>query len=302
MTTLITGATGWVGGHLVPKLDRPVVTSRSAGRARDKFGELISGAVQWQATDGPMPTHDWGAVDRVVNLMGDSIADGRWNEQKKQSIRDSRVLGTRHLVQSLLQQPKPPEVFVSASAVGYYGDHGNETIDESTPASSDFLGTVCADWEAAAQPLVEAGVRVVWLRIGIVLGQGGGALEKMLPLFRWGLGGRLGSGDQWMSWIHIDDLIDLILFALDNQSCAGPLNAVSPNPIRNRQFTTQLGNQLGRPTWLPAPKFGLRMMLGEFADFLLASQRVMPVRAEQAGFQFKFPDLNSALNDILQNP
>jgi uncharacterized protein (TIGR01777 family) len=232
--------------------------------------------------------------------MGESIAEGRWTKKKKQRIRDSRVEGTRKLVDAFIVSGQLPKAFVSASAIGFYGDSGESIADETHAPGHGFLTDVCTQWESEAMRLQDHGVRVVCLRIGIVLGDGGGAMEKMVPLFRWGLGGKLGDGKQWMAWIHVDDLVSLIVWALENDSVSGPVNATAPNPVRNRKFTKVLAQAVGRPAFLPVPKFGVRMLAGEFANSLFFSQRVVPAAALAKGFQFQFSDLRQAIEDILK--
>lgn len=299
MRALITGATGFVGSRFVAAIDEPVVLSRSPERARDRLGDKVR-SLHWDPSAGPPPAEAFEGVELVVHLAGEPIAEGRWNAEKKRRIRDSRVIGTRHLVEGMKGLSQPPRLLYSASAVGYYGSRGEEKLDESAPPGSDFLAEVCAAWEREAQAATALGVRVVNPRIGLVLGEGGGALEKMLPLFKFGLGGRLGKGLQWMSWVHVDDLVGLAMFALQDESLSGPVNAVSPEPVRNRDFTQTLGLILRRPTVLPAPAVCLRMGLGEFADVLLASQRVIPKVALEHGYEFRFPTLEAALRDAIE--
>ena len=299
MKVLLTGGTGWVGKNLVARLDRPVVTSRNPARARRELSDQVSDVIEWDAENGLVDLDPFDSFDTVVNLMGEPIADGRWNEDKKKRIADSRIIGTQNLVESILKTGKMPRCFVSASAIGYYGDRGEEVLDESASHGSDFLAELSVRWEAAARPLVNENVRVVWLRIGIVLGRGGGALDKMLPPFRKGLGGRLGTGKQWISWVHMSDLLNLIAFSIKNSEVTGPVNAVSPNPVRNAEFTKQLGKALRRPTILPVPKVALQMALGEFSEFLCASQRVVPGKLSGLGFRFQYTHLEDALQNIL---
>ncbi len=232
-------------------------------------------------------------------MMGESIADGRWSDERKKRIRESRVKGTRHLVDALIESGTLPKVMVSASAIGIYGDSGESIVEENHQHGSGFLTDVCQEWEEEANRLTQHGVRVVNLRIGIVLGAEGGAIEKMLPIFRWCLGGNLGSGKQWMAWIHLDDLLAMICWAIENESVIGPLNATAPNPVRNFELTKALAQAVGRPAFLPAPKFGLRLVLGEFANSLFFSQRVVPAAALAGGFQFQFSDVKSALAEIV---
>jgi uncharacterized protein (TIGR01777 family) len=239
-------------------------------------------------------------VDAAVHLAGESVAAGRWTPEAKRRIRDSRVLGTRLLAESLARLRRPPRVLVSASAIGIYGDRGDTPLDESSALGADFLAGVGKEWEAAAGPASDAGIRVVQLRFGIVLAREGGALARMLTPFKLGVGGPLGSGRQWMSWIAIDDAVGAILAVLTNEAARGPVNAVAPEPVRNAEFAARLGAALHRPSVLPAPAFALRALFGELADgALLASQRVVPARLTALGYRFKYPTLPEALEAIL---
>ncbi len=239
------------------------------------------------------------ACDRVVHLAGEPVAQ-RWTPAAKQRIHDSRVDGTRRLVDALARQSRRPPVLLCASAVGYYGSCGDETLTELSPPGSDFLARVVIDWEDAARSAEPLGIRVVRLRFGMVLGHGG-ALAKLLPPFRYGVGGRLGSGQQWMAWIHIQDAVNLILFALDFPAIRGPINATAPHPVTNDEFTSRLAMALHRPAILPVPGFALRIALGEMSEMLLASQRVLPSVAKSAGFSFQYPDLHAALENLLNS-
>ena len=299
MSVLITGGTGFVGRYVIERLDDPVVTSRNRAGALKKLGSNITDAIQWSPKNDPLvlkPTMDCRAV---VNLMGDSIAEGRWTQEKKKRIRDSRVEGTLKLVDAVSKLEKKPEVFVSASAVGFYGDPGDGEVSESHPMGEGYLPEICKEWEDAADQMSALGVRVLKLRIGIVLGADGGALEKMIPLFKLGLGGKLGSGKQWFPWIHVEDLAGMIQWAIETPTANGVYNATAPNPVTNGQFTNALAKSLGRWAILPAPKFGLRIALGEFANSLFFSQRVIPQRAVAEGYDFQFPELDAALSDIV---
>lgn len=239
------------------------------------------------------------ACDRVVHLAGEPVAQ-RWTPAAKQRIHDSRVDGTRRLVDALARQSRRPPVLLCASAVGYYGSCGDETLTELSLPGSDFLARVVVDWEDAARSAEPLGIRVVRLRFGMVLGHGG-ALAKLLPPFRYGVGGRLGSGQQWMAWIHIQDAVNLILFALDFPAIRGPINATAPHPVTNDEFTSRLAMALHRPAILPVPGFALRIALGEMSEMLLASQRVLPSVAKSAGFSFQYPDLQAALDNLLSS-
>ena len=309
MATLITGGTGFVGQKLVRRLDNVIVTSRNRERASKKLAaagipDQKIEVIEWDPSKDVLEIPDGTQFDSVVNLMGESIAEGRWTEAKKERIRTSRVDGTRNLVDGIIKSSEQsgnfPSVFVSASAIGIYGDSGEEIVEEDHQKGNGFLTEVCQQWEAEALRLEKYGVRVVCLRIGIVLGESGGALEKMVPLFKWGVGGKLGSGKQWMAWIHVDDLVSLICWSLTHSTIAGPVNATAPNPVRNSEFTKTLASAVGRPAILPAPKFGLRLVLGEFANSLFFSQRIVPAAALKHGFQFKHSEVGSAIESALE--
>lgn len=296
-TVLVTGATGFVGAKLIHALPNSVALSRNQSNAAAKLGVSTERVIQWDASSPLAENALSDAPSAVVNLMGESIAHGRWTEAKKQRIRDSRILGTRFLVDSLIEQQRLPRVFVSASAIGFYGDSGEAEATEAYQAGEGFLTDVCRDWEQEALRLTEHGVRVALLRIGLVLGKEGGAFKEMAPIFRWGMGGNLGSGRQWMSWIHVDDLVAMIEFCL-NHPIDGPVNATAPNPVRNATFTQAMAKTLGRFAILPAPKFMVKLALGEFADSLFFSQRIIPAKALEAGFEFQFDQIDAALRDI----
>lgn len=299
MKALVTGATGFVGPRLLRLLDSPVVVSRSPERARRAVGNLAGPIFRWDPMREPLPAEALEGVDVVYHLAGESVAEGRWTAAQKARIRDSRVIGTRNLVQGLKQVERKPGVLVSASAVGYYGNRGDEELTESAPPADDFLAEVCVAWEQEALAAEQLGVRTVTARTGIVLGAGGGALAKMLTPFKLGAGGPLGNGKQWMPWVHVADLARLYVHAADTSSISGPMNAVAPHPVRNSEFTKALGRQLHRPAFMPAPYIGLRLLFGEFAQVLFASQRVIPKVALDTGFVFQYPDIASALREIL---
>jgi len=298
MKALVTGGTGFVGRRLLPLLDRPIVLSRNAERAQRSIGEHCGRVVAWDPLDGPPPAEAFDGVDAVLHLAGESVAEGRWTAAQKARIRDSRVIGTRHLVEGIARAGRKPRVLVSASAVGYYGDRGDEELTEAASPGDDFLAHVCIDWEKEALAAEEAGVRVALLRTGIVLGHGG-ALAKMLTPFKLGAGGPLGNGRQWMPWIHVADMAGLYLHAASTESIRGPVNAVAPNPVRNSEFTKALGRALHRPAFMPAPYIGLRLLFGEFAKVLFASQRVIPKVALETGFSFEYPEIAGALAEIV---
>lgn len=239
--------------------------------------------------------------DVVVNLAGESIAEGRWTEDKKRRIRESRVKGTKLLGDALANLTTPPKTFICASAIGYYGNGGDEILTEASPPGDDFLAHVCAEWEQATALATEKGIRVVNARFGVILDTKGGALAKMLPPFRMGVGGRIGSGKQWMSWIALDDVIGALNFALAHESMKGPVNFVSPNPVTNAEFTKALGKALSRPTLFPIPAFGIRLLFGEMGEtLLLGGQRVAPAELKASGYKFKYSQLAAALPDILK--
>jgi hypothetical protein len=299
MRTLVTGATGLIGRRLLQRLQRPVVLSRNPGGAR----ELGTGeAYAWSPERQVPPAEALADVSVVFNLAGEPVAGGRWTDERKRRIRDSRVLGTRNLVAGLAAQERRPTVLVSASAVGYYGDRGDETLDEGAPPGRDFLADVCREWEHEAQAAEQFGIRVVCVRMGLVLAADGGALAKMLPPFRLGLGGRLGKGDQWMPWIHLDDGVGILLHASQDPRVRGAINAVSPGPVRNAQFTAELGRVLHRPTLLAVPNLALRLRFGELSQVLTVSQRVLPSTALGTGYAFKYPELAPALQALLAEP
>jgi uncharacterized protein (TIGR01777 family) len=302
MNILITGATGFVGRRLCEMLHQAGHTVRALSRdsvAAKQGIPLLKEVFPWNPLQELPPLQAFEGCDAVINLAGESIA-GRWTAPKKQMIRDSRVLGTKNLVNALAQLSSRPKVLISASAIGYYGDRGEETLTEDAAPGSDFLAQVCRDWENEALKAESLGMRVVRLRIGLVLGRGGGTLQALLPLFRVGLGGPLGSGRQWWSWIHRDDLCRLIVQILANESISGPVNATAPQPVRQKEFAQVLGRVLRRPAFLPTPAFALKIALGEFADGILASQRALPRRAQEMGYRFQFEELEGALREILQ--
>ena len=295
---LVTGATGMVGRALAAELGGEVVaTSRSAGKTKL---EHVSEVVTWDGTS-PLDPAALREVEAVFHLAGEPVVEGRWNDEKKERIRNSRVESTRALVRSIagLDPAARPRVLVCASAVGFYGSRGDELLTETSSAGEGFLADVCREWEGEAAKARELGLRVVSVRIGIVLSTAGGALAKMLPIFRAGVGGRLGDGKQWMPWIHIDDLVGILRFAAASDELDGPVDASAPDIVNNSAFTRALGTALHRPAIVPAPAFALRVALGEAASVVLASQRVAPARALEAGYRFAHPKLGAALADLL---
>jgi uncharacterized protein (TIGR01777 family) len=300
MKVAITGATGAVGTRLVRELqergDAVTVLSRSAQRARSILGDVE--AFEWtDPAAGPAPVEALAGRDAVVNLMGEPVAQ-RWTTEAKELIRNSRVAGTRHLVDALRQADPRPSVLVSASATGWYGPHGDEVLDETAPpARGDFLADVCVDWETEARRAEELDVRVVVTRNGVVLGEGGGALEKMLPPFRLGIGGPVAGGDQYVAWIHVNDAVGAILFALDNPEATGPINLTAPEPVTNRELSKTLGRVLGRPAVAPVPAIGLRLLYGDMAQIITTGHRAVPRRLLDLGYDFRRPDLEDALRE-----
>jgi uncharacterized protein (TIGR01777 family) len=315
MKVAIAGATGFVGSRLVEKLQaaghQVVVLSRDAARARRVFPASAYPNLEVVGYT-PAESGDWqksiAGCDAVVNLAGVPIAEERWTEARQQAILDSRKLTTEKLVEAIVNANPKPSVFVSASAIGYYGTSETAEFDENSPPGNDFLAAVCKDWEAAAQPAKNAGTsaqpaknagtRLAILRLGIVLGMGG-ALAKMLPAFKLFAGGPIGTGKQWFSWVHREDVVDLILYALQNPQVEGVLNATAPNPVRMNELCQTLGEVLNRPSWLPVPGFALELLLGDGAKVVLEGQKVLPKQTLASGFQYQYPTLKLALEEIL---
>ncbi len=294
MNVLISGATGLIGSALVPELE-------ANGHTVTRLSRSGSGAdtVRWDPSAGTIDG-DLEGTEAVVHLAGESIAQGRWSPDKKRRILDSRVQGTRLLAERIAALSAPPKVMVSTSAVGYYGDRGDEVLTEESGPGEDFLARVCREWEAAAEPARRAGIRVVHPRLGIVLSPEGGALGTTLPIFKLGGGGKIGSGRQWWSWVALDDVVGSTVHALTDEGVEGPVNVGSPNPMTNAEYTKVLGKVLGRPTVLPLPAPAARIMLGEVADaLLLASQRMRPARLQDTGYAFRHPQLEGALRHLL---
>lgn len=297
MRILVSGSTGLVGSALVPLL-----TSGGHEVVRLVRGAPQPGArdIHWDPDAGKLDEAALEGIDAVVHLAGESIASGRWTAAKKTRIRDSRVRGTRLLSEALARRQQPPRVLVSASAIGYYGDRGEELLTEDSPVGTGFLAEVCRDWEQATEPAAAKGIRVVNLRFGVILTPAGGALAKMLFPFRMGVGGKIGSGRQYTSWIALDDAIGAVQHALVNEAVRGPVNGVAPRPVTNLEFTKTLGRVLGRPTIFPMPAFAARLAFGEMAqELLLAGARVEPARLGQTGYRFRYPDLEGALRHLL---
>ncbi len=290
----ITGATGMVGRALTPFLAALGHTVVPVSR------RALPGGIRWEPGAEALDPAPWQGVEAVIHLAGENIAEGRWTAARKERLRDSRVVPTRRLAEMLAGMATPPRVMLSASAIGIYGDCGEDTITEASPAAAGFLGELGAAWEAAADPARDAGIRVVHPRFGVILDPGGGALAKMLPPARMGLGGPLGGGDQWLSWIALDDALGALHHLLARDTLQGAVNVVAPHPVRNAAFAATLGAVLRRPAFIPVPALALRMLLGEMADAaLLASTRVIPELLLTDGYRFRHPDLEGALRHLL---
>ena len=301
MKVIVTGSTGLVGRALIRSLlaDGHEVTRLVRGDAQG-FRAPGTAAVHWDPERGEIDAKELEGHDAAVHLAGESVAEGRWDDEKKRRIRESRMKGTSLLAGALAGLSAKPSVLVSASATGFYGDRGAEILREESASGEDFLSEVCREWEKATLAASQAGIRVAHLRIGIVLSGEGGALQKMLTPFKLGLGGKVGSGSQYMSWITLEDLVGVIRRAIEDESLRGPVNAVAPGALTNAEFTKALGHVLGRPTIFAVPAFAARLAFGEVADALLmASTRVEPARLKEAGYQFKHPEIEGALRSAL---
>ena len=297
MNVLISGASGLVGSELVAFLTQKGHYIKKLVRKEPKPD---ANEIKWDPASSEIEQAALEGLNAVVHLAGENIAGGRWTSERKALIRESRVQGTRLLSETLAKLKAPPKVLVSASAIGFYGDRGDEVLDEESESGSNFLAEVCQEWEEACEAAGKKGIRVVNLRIGVVLSAAGGALAKMLLPFKMGVGGVIGSGSQYMSWIAIDDLVGATHHALVNESLNGPVNVVAPNPATNREFTKTLGLVLKRPTIFPMPAFAARLAFGEMADeLLLASTRVVSTKLNSSNFQFQFPELEGALRHVL---
>ncbi|MEP7366896.1 MAG: TIGR01777 family oxidoreductase [Acidobacteriota bacterium] len=298
MRITLTGASGFIGNRLVSQLDARGHQLHLLGRAPKK-GMLAAARFSiWDAATSEPPLESLEGADAVVHLAGEPVAQ-RWTADVKRRIRSSRIDSTNLLVSALAKVEQRPRVLVCASAIGYYGDRGDEKLTESSKPGSGFLPEVCVQWEQAAAGARELGMRVISMRTGIVLHPDGGALEQMLPPFRWGVGGKIASGEQWMSWIHLDDMIRLLVHAIETPALDAPLNAAAPNPVRNSEFTHLLGRTLRRPAMIPVPEFAVRLMFGEMASVVTSSQRVLPEAALKSGFVFEHDTLGPALVNLL---
>jgi len=294
MRIAITGASGMIGQALAPFLAARGHTVVPVSR------RAVAGGIVWDPSQGSLDPGALEGIDAVVHLAGENIAGGRWTTERKQLLRDSRIKPTRLLADRLSRMAHPPKVLISASAVGIYGDRGDELLDEHARPATDFLGTLATDWEAAADPARAAGIRVVHPRFGVVLTPFGGALAKLLPPFRLGLGGPVGSGKQWMPWIALADVLGVINHLLAVASLSGAVNAVAPEHVTNAQFGASLGRALHRPAVIPLPAFAVKLAFGEMAEAtLLASQRVVPRVLDESGYQWQFPTLDGALEHLI---
>ena len=298
MNILITGATGLVGSALTPLLTAK--GHRIVALQRQPPTDAHS-QPYWCPERKEINLQPAGQIDAVIHLAGENVAQ-RWSDAAKRRIRDSRVEGTRLLVEKLLEQPARPKAFLCASATGFYGSRGDELLTEQSSPGRGFLADICRDWEAATEPALRAGMRVVNLRFGVVLSKRGGALKKMLPAFRLGLGGKIGNGEHYWSWIAIDDVAKAIEFALMTESLRGPVNIISPNPVRNVEFTRALASVLHRPTFFTVPSFAVKLLMGEMGEeALLSSLRVKPAKLENLGFKFDHSDLQPALEHLIRD-
>lgn len=296
MKLVVCGGTGFIGSllcaRLVDKGHTLTIFTRSSSP------ETGTANQRWLSWDPQIPgewERELEGVEGVVNLAGEPIAAKRWTETQKTRIRASRIVTTRALVDAIAKAKQKPRFLLNGSAIGYYGPRGDETITEEAAAGTEFLGTTCREWEEEAKKAEPLGLRVIRLRTGIVLGRGGGALKKMVPPFKFFVGGPLGSGQQWMSWIHREDEVGLIAFLIDHPDARGAINATAPNPATMKEFCETLGKVLNRPSWAPVPAFALRLMLGEMAEMLLTGQRVVPAAAQKLGYAFRYPNLSEAL-------
>lgn len=298
MRFLVTGATGLLGGQLCRRLVNEGHSVAIFSRSLEKGRRLGFETFVWQPEKELPPADALEGADVVVHLAGEHIAAGRWTEEQKRRIRDSRVLSTRHLVAGLRVATSKPKALICASAIGFYGDRGNEELTEEATVGKGFLSEICQEWEQEAEAAAVLGVRVAQVRIGVVLAKEGGALEQMLPIFKVGLGGSLGNGKQWFPWVHIDDVTGIFHHAIFNEAVCGPMNATAPGIVTNAGFTEALAAALHRPAVFAVPGFVLRLGFGEMADLLLGSTRVIPARALATGYQFKFPSLRAALTNL----
>ncbi len=295
MRIVVAGASGLVGSALVPKLK-----AEGAEVTRLVRSAPASGEIEWHPARGSIDAPALEGFDAVINLAGDGIANGRWMEEKKRRILDSRVNGTRLLSETMAQLLRKPKTFINASAIGFYGSRGDELVDEESGPGEGFLASVCRQWESATAPAEQAGIRVVKLRLGVILTKDGGIMGSMLRPFKLGLGGKVGSGKQVISWVAMDDAVAAINFILHDESLRGPINVVAPHPVTNEEFTRTLGRVLSRPTFMAMPAFAARLAFGEMADeMMLSSTRVAAQVLNEAGFKFQYPELEGAVRAML---
>lgn len=297
MKILITGGSGLIGKALQASFREKGHEMLLASRGEPKH----ENEVQWSVEDGFADATRLEGIDAVVHLAGESVSGLRWTDDKKKAIRDSRVLGTRNVVDAISKLKDKPKVFVASSAIGFYGERGDEEVTESSAAGEGFLAEVSKSWESESRRAEDAGIRTVLLRTGIVLSKEGGALGTMLTPFKFGVGGVVGSGKQWMSWISLDDHIAILNYVIENENIRGAVNAVSPHPVTNEEFTKTMGEVLYRPTFIPLPEFAVSMVFGEMGDaLLLASTKVMPKRLQDAGFEFTYTELKAAIEHAIK--
>ncbi len=304
MKVLITGGTGLIGTRLAQALtkrgDVPVVLSRDRARAKKALGEGVEVIEGNPAHEGKW-TKTLSSCQAVVNLAGEPVFGRRWNDRQIERLRDSRIESTKHLVQAIAAAEPRPKVLVNASAIGFYGDAPEGEVNETSSSGDDVMARLCVDWEKAAEEVEAHGVRLVIVRIGVVLDRDGGAIKQMVTPFKLGVGGPVGSGKQWVSWIHLDDLVGVFLAALDNETFQGRINGTAPHPVRNKEFSQCLAAALHRPCFLPMPAFMLRLIYGEVAFLVITGQQVMPSRADELGFSFKHPTCQSAMQALFDN-
>jgi uncharacterized protein len=295
MKVAVTGSSGLIGSSLVSYLSKKDIVVSKILRENPEDDDI-----SWKPENGDWDSDFTGGVDGIVHLAGENVASGRWTKAKKEKIRNSRIEGTKRLCEHILKLPTPPSVLVCASAIGYYGNRGVEFLNEGSSRGSGFLPDVCLGWEEAAESVSKAGIRVVNVRFGIALSKDGGALAKMMTPFKIGMGGKIGSGTQYMSWIAMDDVTGAIYHTLTTDSLNGPVNLTAPNPVTNKEFTTTLGEVLKRPAVVPIPAFAAKLAFGEMAnDLLLASTKVAPKRLSDSGYKFQYPELEPALKHVL---